>query len=99
MNAQDQTIVNSFSNWDSKTNNKKGYKSPNKGHKKNPKRSPQRRTNVVNDNPVSPSLGDANAFNLLLEKHSNIIFLCFICRGNFNIVINFSCFDKLTEKN
>ena len=53
---------------------KKGHKSPNKSHKKSPKRSPpQRRTNVVNDNPVSPSLGDANAFNLLLQKHSNAV--------------------------
>ena len=43
--------------------NKKGYRSP--------KKSPQRRTDVINDNPVSPSLGDPNAFNFLLEKHSN----------------------------
>jgi hypothetical protein len=56
----------------SKTN-KKSHKSPKKGHKKSPKKSPQSRNDAVNDNPVSPSLGDANAFNLLLQKHSNAV--------------------------
>ena len=54
--------------------NKKGHKSPKKGHKKSPKKSPQnRRTDAVNDNPVSPSLGDANAFNFLLQKHASAV--------------------------
>jgi hypothetical protein len=51
--------------------NKKGYKSPKKGHKKSPKKSPPRRTDAVIDYPVSPSLGDPNAFNLLLQKHAS----------------------------
>ena len=57
-----------------------------KGHnKKSPKRSPQRRTDVVvNDNPVSPShLGVANAFNLLLQKYSSQVEVLIFFLFNF----------------
>ena len=60
----------------SKTNKKKG---PKKGRKKSPKKSPQKRTNALNDNSVSPSLGDPNAFNFLLEKHSSAVEVVYEC--------------------
>jgi hypothetical protein len=62
----------------SKTN--KNHKRPKKGHK-SPKKSPPRRNDVVNDNPVSPSLGDPNAFNFLLEKHASAVevFMKYYC--------------------
>ena len=49
--------------------NKKKSKSQNKKKKSSPKKGTPR-TYV---NPVSPSLGDPNAFNLLLEKHSTLL--------------------------
>jgi len=60
----------------------------NKNHKrpshKSPKRSPSRRIDVVNDNPVSPSLGDPNAFNFLLEKHTSAVEVFM----NFNLILS-----------
>ena len=74
-----------------KSKTKKGH------HKKSPKRSPQRRTNdVVNDNPVSPSLGVANAFNLLLQKYSSPVeVLIFLCFGSSNLILILSSYSHI----